>query len=100
MNEWEARYKALAAGIEDDNLIANAEKLVRQAENYSVSSTMPFHVAFYSMLQAVHVLRNNVVLKTSALAPRLTNTEPSPVEQRILREEAEMLNETGIYNPD
>jgi hypothetical protein len=31
INEWEAKYEALAAGIEDKTFIENAEKLVEAA---------------------------------------------------------------------
>jgi hypothetical protein len=57
MNEWEARYKALAAGITDEQLIANAEKIVSQALLLSQGSTLPFERVFNAMLHTVHVLR-------------------------------------------
>lgn len=57
MNEWEAKYKALAAGIDDPELIANAEKLVRAAITLSQTSVMPFGPTFEAMLRTVAVLR-------------------------------------------
>lgn len=57
INEWEAKYKALAAGIQDKNLITNAEFLVRTALDLSSASPEPFDVVFYGMLQVVGLLQ-------------------------------------------
>lgn len=57
MNEWEAKYKALAAGINDQQLIVNAEKLVEAALRQSVTSVERFEIVFNAMLRTVQVLR-------------------------------------------
>lgn len=60
MTEWEARYKALAAGIEDPVLIENADKLVRVAIASVQSSASPFvtlEATVNVMLRTIQVLR-------------------------------------------
>ena len=50
MNIWEAKYKALSAHITDDNLINNAEKLVRIACDISSTTVQPLGTVIYNML--------------------------------------------------
>lgn len=38
MNEWEAKYKALAAGVDDPKLVENAEKLPKDLFGFPVES--------------------------------------------------------------
>lgn len=57
MNVWEAKYKALLAGIEDEELIKNAEKLVSLAINMSNTSNKSFNECFSGLLVAVQFLR-------------------------------------------
>ena len=42
MNEWEARYKALAAGITDPAMVANAERIVESATRIASYSGQTF----------------------------------------------------------
>lgn len=70
MNEWEAKYRALLAGIEDQELIDNAEKLVEVAIKMSTSSILPFEAALYSLLQTISILRKPLDL--SVFEPRLS----------------------------
>lgn len=58
MDEWEAKYKALAAGIEDPKLIENAEKLVNISSYISVRTPLPFGIVLQSMLHTIQVLRD------------------------------------------
>jgi len=51
MTEWEAKYKALVAGIDDENYIATAEKIVKVALNLSLASPLTFEQAFYAVLR-------------------------------------------------
>lgn len=57
MNVWEAKYKALLAGIEDEELIKNAEKLVSLAINMSNTSNKSFNECFSGLLVAVQFLQ-------------------------------------------
>ena len=59
MNIWEAKYKALSAGIDDSEVIQNAVELTEQAIKVSVSCAEPFENIFYAMLQAVFKLQHN-----------------------------------------
>lgn len=40
---------------------------------------------------------DTAILEDEGLAPRLTDTEPGEIEQRILREEAEILNDPSPF---
>lgn len=55
MNEWEVKYKALAAGISDQRLIVNAETLVRAATQLSATTAQPFDAVFYAMMEAIRL---------------------------------------------
>jgi hypothetical protein len=77
MNEWEARYKALAAGITDEQLIANAEKLVSQSLLLSQGSILPFERVFNAMLHTVQVLREKP--KNTATVPPV-NHQHTPID--------------------
>lgn len=57
MNVWEAKYKALLAGIEDEELIKNAEKLVSLAINMSNTSNKSFDECLSGLLVAVQFLQ-------------------------------------------
>lgn len=60
MNGWKAKYKALAAGIDDPTLIENAEKLVQAAISIVRSNfvpTMDLEQVVNSLLRTVQVLR-------------------------------------------
>ena len=63
MNIWEAKYKALSAGISDKTLIDNAEKLVEASCRISAASMMAFDKVVYHMLSAVHSFREPVEAK-------------------------------------
>ena len=62
--DWHAMYKALAAGISDEKYIINAEKLVKIALDFSVTSAEPFETIFYAMLQAAGLLQREEQEKT------------------------------------
>lgn len=65
MNKWEAKYKALAAGITDKSYIDNAEKLVETAINLSATSRLSFSEVFCGMLHAVGLSeKDNCLVKT------------------------------------
>lgn len=51
------KYKALLAGIENEEYIRNAEKLVEATIKMSAASAQPLGDVFYAMLQAVALLR-------------------------------------------
>lgn len=53
MNEWEAKYKALAAGIKDERLIANAEQLVRGAISISQGSGLPLEQVLNEIIKGI-----------------------------------------------
>ena len=55
MNEWEAKYKALAAGITDAAMIANAERVVESAIRISTHTPQTFDEVLYALLQAIGV---------------------------------------------
>ena len=55
--EWEAKYNALAAGIEDPALIANAEQLVRAAAELATTAGLPFAEVWPAMLEAIRLGR-------------------------------------------
>lgn len=50
MTEWEAKYKALLAGIRDEDYVRNAEALVETALNLSVASPVTFEQTVRAML--------------------------------------------------
>ena len=62
--DWRAKYEALAAGISDEKYIINAEKLVKTALDFSVTSAEPFETVFYAMLQAAGLLQREEQEKT------------------------------------
>jgi len=53
MNEWEAKYKALAAGITDPAMIANAERVVESAIRISTYTPQTFDEVFYALMQVI-----------------------------------------------
>ena len=60
MNEWEARYKALLAGIDNKDYIDNAELLVSKAINLSASSHVSLEDALQAMLQVIGIFRDKI----------------------------------------
>lgn len=68
MIEWEAKYKALAAGITDKSLIDNAEELVTTVVRVSAASACPFNVVFCGMLEAVGFLKQQLPIKDLSTA--------------------------------
>jgi hypothetical protein len=82
MNEWEARYKALAAGIEDELLVKNAETLVNAAMKKAISLPVPtlraFEVIFYAMLDSVQRLRGAPNFEGALAALNKLNSEQRP----------------------
>lgn len=58
MNEWEAKYRALLSGIQDQELVENAEKLVEAAQRVAIASPfIGFERSFYACLDAYHFLK-------------------------------------------
>ena len=57
MNEWQARYKALLAGISDQTIIANAERLIEIAIKMSRESALTFDEVFYALLTVAGMLK-------------------------------------------
>lgn len=53
MNEWEAKYKALAAGVKDPKLIENAELIVKDAIEISNKSGVSLEWVLDGILQKV-----------------------------------------------
>lgn len=58
MNEWEAKYKALAVGIEDEALVEKAEAIVRRCVEIHHSTTQPFEQVVEAMLDTLSTLRS------------------------------------------
>jgi hypothetical protein len=56
-DEYELRYKALAMGIYDTEIITNAERAVMAAARISTSTQLPYPDAMASILEAMQVLR-------------------------------------------
>lgn len=55
VNEWEMRYKALAAGITDQRMIDNAERIVETAVRMAATMPASLEDVFYMVLQAIQV---------------------------------------------
>lgn len=53
MNIWEAKYKALCMGIDDQEYIDNAEKLVRIAHSLASATPYTFQETMYAMMDLV-----------------------------------------------
>ncbi len=53
MNVWEAKYKALLMGIDDQEYIDNAEKLVRIAHSLASATPYTFQETMYAMMDLV-----------------------------------------------
>jgi len=60
MNEWEAKYKALLAGIENKEYVDNAELLVSKAIDLSASSHVPFEDTLQAMLRVIGIFRDKI----------------------------------------
>ncbi len=60
MNEWEAKYKALLAGIDNKDYVDNAELLVSKAIDLSASSHVSFEDALRAMLQVIGIFRDKI----------------------------------------
>jgi len=56
MTEWEAKYKALLAGITDQECVTNATRLVETSIRLSATSTLTFEQIFYALLHAAGLL--------------------------------------------
>lgn len=70
MNEdWEFKYKALAAGIKDPQIVENAERMVEVAARISSSSHIPFHGIMAGMIDAAVSLENLEIQKYGGNAP-------------------------------
>lgn len=63
MNEWEAKYQALLAGIDNPEYIKNAEKLVQSAIDLSATSGQPFESTFWAMLKVVGLVQSITTLR-------------------------------------
>ncbi len=55
MDEWEVKYRALAAGITDPALIENAERLVTTAINLTTISRFTLREVFWTLLDAIQI---------------------------------------------
>jgi len=53
MTEWEAKYRALAAGISNPEYIENAEQVVLQAYRLAATTVIPFEHAFYALMEVI-----------------------------------------------
>ena len=70
--EWQMKYQALAAGITDQSMIENAEKLVESAIRLAGFTAQPVDEVFYFMLEAIRVQprpSNNGFQRTGQRAP-------------------------------
>ena len=62
MSEWEMRYKTLLAGITDQRMVDNAERLVSSAIRLAATTGWTAEDTFGYLLQAVNVISRNAVL--------------------------------------
>jgi len=68
--EWEMKYRALAAGVTDQAMIDNAAKVVDTAHSIASSRGAPVEEVFWYLLDAISVLRrdaDHAALERSAL---------------------------------
>lgn len=79
-----------------DNALDRAEELISRSLTHSRNLKRDYAYMYEAppdpVLEAEFVDDD----ESRQLAPRLTDFEPGDIEQRILREEAEILNEDGI----
>lgn len=90
LGEWKYKYDALCAGIENKELIENAEKLVKTAIEISATSAISFHECFHALLRAISLKRD---LDKSA-----SNLESDiqVIEEKLAR----FLCQLDSHNPD
>jgi hypothetical protein len=56
MDEWQAKYEVLRMQISDPEIIDNAERLVKIANELSITTMIPLYECWYYLIETISTL--------------------------------------------